>query len=899
VAGAVHHAHQRGILHRDLKPGNVLLDECGEAHVTDFGLAKRVAADSELTQSGAILGTPAYMAPEQASGKRGLVTTATDVYGLGAILYAVLTGRAPFGGDTPVETLEQVRERAPELPSRLNPRVPRDLEVIALKCLEKDPARRYTSAEAMADDLKRYSNGEAILARPVGLTTRAWMWCKRKPALAGMATASVLAALLTVFGGITLVLIERARRREAEVRKATETDFRLAQKTFENLLTRVGENTLIKEQDSVAIRRLRREILENALQYYQDLVNQRKDNPRLRRELASAAFRVGMISRDIRAPRDAIAALERARSIWESLHEVEPSAPEVQAQLGDCELEIGKLQVDIGDLQPGISSMGRARALLEPLEAKQPETAEYESSLAQCYWAMGKVQAELLQSLAQARELFERAEAIQRRLIARDPGNSRVQQSLAETLYSQGVIAFRRHDNSAALRHFQEVERISQSLLDRVTVGPKPVRLLDLLAISQFSIGSIEVQQGHGEAALESNARSLESLRALVTAHQSVTQYREHLGKTLAEFALQQQKLHRESQALASIHESIDVLTKLVEALPDQPEYRYDLGRSLNILGYLHDEARENRLAIPVFNRAIDEQRRAVAESPGVDVYKVELASQLDNLGEQYADLGEVALALPYYQHELDIWRKLLAAHADNSKYTRSLAETLVKVGTLVRHNGDPAAARETFRQAQAVLKSATAATASDASLGVLSGEALMGEASSCADAKEIEPAIRLLRQAIGILEPLGTSPTADALARDRLSESLWELSCLLRAGKQPAEADRLDDQRSSLWKLRPPGELADLALRQATRAALIGYGKTPITDAARAVRELDLEQAVANLRMAFDRGFRDLAKLRSDPYSSALLARAELQPVLRGLQTASPTAQPPGPKAP
>ena len=180
AAEAVHHAHLRGILHRDLKPANILIDDQSRPHVTDFGLARKVEGDSELTQSGAILGTPAYMAPEQASGRRRAVTTASDVYGLGAILYALLTSRAPFGGDSVVETLDAVRTRPPELPSRLNAKLSQDLEVVCLKCLEKDPQRRYPSAQALAEDLRRHLAGEPILARPVGAAERAWMWCRRE-----------------------------------------------------------------------------------------------------------------------------------------------------------------------------------------------------------------------------------------------------------------------------------------------------------------------------------------------------------------------------------------------------------------------------------------------------------------------------------------------------------------------------------------------------------------------------------------------------------------------------------------------------------------------------------------------------------------------------------------------
>ncbi len=198
VARAVHHVHQRAILHRDLKPANVLLDERGEPHVADFGLAKRLDIDRSLsTIPGAILGTPPYMSPEQAIGRKGAVTTSSDVYGLGAILYSLLTGDAPFAGDSVPEVLQAVCEQAPEPPSRHNPKLPRDLEVICLKCLEKSPQHRYPSAAALAEDLERFLKGEPIIGRPVGSATRFWMWCRRNPWLAG-AVGSTAAALVAV-----------------------------------------------------------------------------------------------------------------------------------------------------------------------------------------------------------------------------------------------------------------------------------------------------------------------------------------------------------------------------------------------------------------------------------------------------------------------------------------------------------------------------------------------------------------------------------------------------------------------------------------------------------------------------------------------------------------------------
>lgn len=201
VARAVHYAHQRGILHRDIKPRNILLDAKGEPMLTDFGLAKLVEKEADLTQSLAVMGSAHYMAPEQAAGKTKEVTTAADVYGLGAVLFETLTGQPPFRGENLMETLRKVGEEEPPSPSVLNPAVDRDLATICLKCLEKDPKRRYGSAEALADELERWLRHEPILARPTTALDRAHKWAQREPtqvALAGVVAAAVLVLIVGV-----------------------------------------------------------------------------------------------------------------------------------------------------------------------------------------------------------------------------------------------------------------------------------------------------------------------------------------------------------------------------------------------------------------------------------------------------------------------------------------------------------------------------------------------------------------------------------------------------------------------------------------------------------------------------------------------------------------------------
>lgn len=473
LAHAVHAAHRQGVVHRDLKPANVLLQWDGgggamgeetpgnpsptlrpssfQPKITDFGLAKYLAEEATLaqgqyrTQSGALLGTPSYMAPEQASGKNEDVGPAADVYALGAILYEALTGRPPFHAASLLETLEQVRSSEPVPPSRLQPGTPRDLQTICLKCLAKEPGKRYASAEELAFDLGRFLRREPILARPVSRLERTIKWAKRRPALAVLFAVTTLAGLGLITGGVVYnALLEDALRQSkvneddarAQERRAVE-NYRAARGALNQMLARL-DNKRLAEVPRLA--ELRQGLLEDALAFYQAALQQLENpDPGIRLDAATAYEHTAAIQTSLGQARQATKNFRHAIDLLEGLPAEMRDAPEALARLAHCYTHIGALEGDAGKFDVMELNYVKALALREKAVAIRPSDAAWQNELARSYHNLGTVR-QLAQRHVEAEADYSRAAALREALVRDHPHVEIYQAELAEVFINLGLI---------------------------------------------------------------------------------------------------------------------------------------------------------------------------------------------------------------------------------------------------------------------------------------------------------------------------------------------------------------------------------------------------------------------------------------------------------------------------
>jgi serine/threonine protein kinase/tetratricopeptide (TPR) repeat protein len=689
LARAIDHAHRQGIVHRDLKPGNILLaskeprpespepktgrptglstldSQLPTPKITDFGLAKRLDDDDlNRTGTGSVLGTPTFMAPEQAAGRTRDIGPAADIYALGAILYDLLTGRPPLRGESVVDTLQLVQTAEPVPPSRLQPRVPRDLETICLKCLRKLPATRYASAAALADDLRRFLNGEPIVARPVPAWERATKWARRRPAAAALLAVSVLALVGAAVGGLAYARLENRRANEAMRLRAeaerernranqerdkaiasgqiAEENFRHARDAVELMLTRVGQEKLAHEP---RMERIRRDLLSGALTFYQRFLQERGSDPGLRWETARAYLRVGDI-RDL-----------------------------------------------LGEQQEAEKAYRSAIALLGELEAQEPDHPDYRRDRAMCLNNLGNL-LNKASRLPEAEQAYRDALAIRQQL---DSAEDR--RALAATCNNLATLLQTRHQFSEAERS----ERQALNTLARLVAEfPKHAQYLLEQARCQGNLGELLAKTGHPADAEKLLKSSRSTFQQLAKNDPAVPDYR-------TEFAVGCDRLGnlwRDTQppeAERAYRQGLTWRERLVDDFPTVPGYRQGLANSHNNLAIFLHAAGKQAAADQAYRTALTIQEKLVADYPRVPDFRRDLASSLANRAILLQQQNRLADAEAAYRDALERQERLAADFPLIPEFRQDRASTLLNFAVLLESTQRPAEAEETCRQGLAL----------------------------------------------------------------------------------------------------------------------------------------------------------------------------------------------------
>jgi tetratricopeptide (TPR) repeat protein/tRNA A-37 threonylcarbamoyl transferase component Bud32 len=910
LARAMHVAHRAGIIHRDLKPANILLQlaeggsvsnlQAAVPKVTDFGLAKSLDNQEGQTQTGAIMGTPSYMAPEQAAGKTREIGPGVDIYALGSILYDLLTGRPPFRGETVMDTLNQVQCMEPLPPVRLQPTVPRDLETICLKCLQKEPGKRYASALELADDLRCFLANKPIKARPVGVTERILKWARRHPAAAALVVVSSAVLIGLGVGGLVFARRERRRADEALVlrgeaeesarqarqeKSRAEDNFSYARAAVDEMLTRVSQGDLAHEP---RMEKVRRDLLLKALHFYERFVQDKSDDPRVRWEMGRAQQRVGDIQELLGQHASAAKAYRSAEEILGQLAAEEPQQADYRQDLATTQNNLGIVLQAAGRREEAEEAYRQSLANKVQLAANFPAVPAYRRELASSYNNRGI----FLQTRNQAGEAeiaYRQALALFEKLTSEFPENADYQQELARTCSNLGVLLQTiRQPQKAEAAYRQAVE----ALTNLAARFPKAPDYQKERGRALFNLGVLLQLNGQHARAEEAYRQAANIFVQLSKEFPSVPEYRHQLAVSYGNLGNLSQDLHHSREAEELWRQSQGLLEGLVSEVPGVPIYRQELARSHNDLAGLLASASRASEAEEQWRRALAIQETLAREFPREPAYQQELARSHGNLGILMAQLNRLDQAEESFRKAIEVLQALGTQFPDVPAYREDMVVHLTNLANLLTALGRKRDAEEIWRAVWEQQKKLVAAFPKKAVYQADLARTESTLAISLHERNQDREARDLLQAAVNHqTQALKAAPRNEAY-RNSLCAYCLNLADIEVALEDHAAASQTIKELLTLvpanWQNyhRAAYLLAACATltRQDTKAA---------PEQQRQSSQAYGEQAVALLRQAWNHGYHDLHFLKTAGELDVLRDREDFKTLLAQMESQATTKRP------
>jgi eukaryotic-like serine/threonine-protein kinase len=744
VCEAIAFAHSKGVLHRDLKPHNVMLGRFGETLLIDWGLAKATGRrePGNLDAAGAAtlvppsgsghaptlgaLGSPLYMSPEQATGAADSLGPATDVYGLGAILFALLTGKPPVEGGTIDEILDRVRRGAIRLPRSLNPSIPRALEAVCLKALAPQPADRYPTAMALAEEVEHWLADEPVTAWREPPLIHARRWMRRHRTLVTSTVAAMLVSLIAlgfaysresaINGRLARIIIERdeantnlvntnsqldgANQRllaansslveaSGRVTKAkAEADARLDQtlQAIEDYYTGVGEEVLLGQKE---FHSLRQRLLEKPRRFYERLAEElgraESTDSRAKVVLAKGRFGLGKILYTLGILDDAGTQFAAAASLYRDLVSSDPDRLEYRNGLAWCNNKLGNVQRFTGHLASAAEFIEKAATGFSELEKVRPSEPEYQVGSAGNYYNLGVVKGELGDFRA---AVDAHREAITKRikLATERPGVPEYQQSLALSYGSLGYVLAKAGDLKGAADAYRRSIPLRTKL---VTDFPNVPTYQFELAWVLTNVGYLQYSTGDPRTAAETQRQAIAISAKLTAAQPNVPAYQSNWAAAFMSLGMAQSSYGDLKGAIESNRDAIAIWTRLNGIHPTTPYYQHKLAWNYANLAIVQRDARDHAAAANSTQQAMAIWPKLVTLQSDFGENQHGMAISFTTLGDLQRDQGDRDTAAASYREAIAILSKLVAGQPDSPEYLCSLATSCTKLGDLLRDRGD------------------------------------------------------------------------------------------------------------------------------------------------------------------------------------------------------------------